>query len=183
MNVFKTLSILLLFTACTKSPKVAITEKSTEPQYFFDFDEVIHFRIDKITETLADSMFVSRDRNNEAKRKFRILYNYESYPSRLNDSTFLKELSALYKFQQKIPSSKMVQMSNIFSERKTRSETSTTCDPKFRDVLIFKKNGSLSGVAKICFQCGKHYIIGSKRNTLMFGQNREFEELKKLLEK
>ncbi|AWA31056.1 hypothetical protein HYN48_13715 [Flavobacterium magnum] len=176
MNAIKSLSIILLFTACTKS-----TPKIAESTAFFNFDEVIHYKLDNNVETEA----ISRARNEDPNvpKIFRIFWSFSNYPARLNDSAFFKDLDKMYINEGKISADKLPEISDIFSERKVESITSTTCEPMYRDILIFKKNGIVTGISKLCFQCGEHYMIGAKRNTEMFGQNGEFQRLENLFKK
>ncbi len=56
------------------------------------------------------------------------------------------------------------------------------CLPVFRDILIFKKRHKVIGIVKICFGCEKAVIVGSQANTIGFGQDGDFQKLKKLLD-
>ncbi len=59
------------------------------------------------------------------------------------------------------------------------------CAPEYRDILIFKKNEKISGVAKICLSCSQFYLISSKKeiSTDNFGTEEEYKSLKKLFSK
>jgi hypothetical protein len=64
-----------------------------------------------------------------------------------------------------------------FKEYDTTSLSYTRCSPTFRDVLVFKKDDSIVGFAKICFGCRKIVLIGCEPPSAHFGQKGEYEKL------
>ena len=104
------------------------------------------------------------------------------YPEKLIDHTFFKKLSQNYTLENIEPKLND-SISGIYSEKYSGEGLFPACDPFYRDILIFKKENKIVGISKICFECGLHWTIGSKRNVLLFGQKGDFEKLEKMLSK
>lgn len=85
-------------------------------------------------------------------------------------------------FQKKeINKSKFTQMNKIFVEKTFNDGINYACIPFFRDILIFKKQGKVIGIAKICFDCHQFRIIGPEANTDNFGMDDDYEKLGNIL--
>lgn len=103
------------------------------------------------------------------------------FPQNLNQIDFLKSMDKIGYNKKEIPKSKFPEIDKIFIE-KTVSESSTyACIAVYRDILIFKNKGKIIGIAKICFSCHQHIIIGTKINDENFGQNGDYKKLKVIL--
>ena len=105
----------------------------------------------------------------------------DSYPKSLDDKWFFEKIEKYYPRKQKIERSSLKELSNIFTERKEKKTIFGACDPVYRNIFIFKKEGKVVGISKICFGCLEEYTIGTKRNTENFGSHKEYEKLKKLV--
>jgi hypothetical protein len=57
----------------------------------------------------------------------------------------------------------------------------TECSPVYRDILIFKKDKKITGIAQICFSCDQFYFVGNVIKSEGFGQYEELRKLKKVL--
>lgn len=55
------------------------------------------------------------------------------------------------------------------------------CIPIYRDILIFKKNNSVVGISKVCFDCNMNYTLGSKTDVEIYNNSNDYEKLEKLL--
>jgi hypothetical protein len=83
--------------------------------------------------------------------------------------------------KQMIPAAFHDSIDTIFSEKNPGNSWVAACEPIYKDILIFKQSNKIVGVAKLCFECRQHQIIGSVANTEMFGQDGDWEKLKMLL--
>ena len=64
-------------------------------------------------------------------------------------------------------------------------EMMKACAPEYRDILVFRKNNEISGIAKICLSCGQLYFISSKKEiqTENFGIEEEYKSLERVFKK
>jgi len=83
--------------------------------------------------------------------------------------------------KKEIPKKKFTEIDKIFTEKTINENSSYTCIPIYRDILVFKNIGKVIGIAKICFSCRQHRIIGTDLNNDNFGQNGDYEKLEALL--
>ncbi|MBB4805990.1 hypothetical protein HNP38_001262 [Chryseobacterium defluvii] len=84
-------------------------------------------------------------------------------------------------YKVRISESEFDGINNIFTEKTTTNNVYSKCMPVYRDILIFRKKGKPAGVAKICFTCGQNEIMGTFANTENFGQDGDYEKLRKIL--
>ncbi len=111
------------------------------------------------------------------KQQLKILQEYK-----LQDTSLVYQLKKLNFDKTEIPISKHEGLNNIFRYRKQEGDLLVrACSAEFRDILVFRKNTRIVGIAKICFSCHKSYFWKSLAPCGAFGQNGEFDELKALL--
>lgn len=155
-----------------------ISCKSKEEKTFFDFDSIEYYSLNKEKELIENN----RKSVNDSLYKS-IIYNY--FPSELNNAVFYKIVNSrgFSKFEL---SQKDVEYlrDDVFIEKFSLKifEMAKACAPEYRDILVFKKENKISGVAKICLGCSQFYIISSKKEiqTKNFGTETEFKSLEKL---
>lgn len=146
---------------------------------FFDFDESYVYQI---TEKESDLYSYSDSITPKIEKEEFNKISYESnYPKSLNDKMFFEKIEKFYPTKIKIEKNKLKELSEIFTERKEEKTLITACDPLYRNIFIFKKNGRVVGISKICFDCFMEQSIGTKQNTENFGSHNEYERLKKLV--
>jgi hypothetical protein len=102
-------------------------------------------------------------------------------PSDTSDLTFIDKLEAMGYTRNKIDESKFQAIDEIFTEKRVDEIFATACIQVYRDIFVFKKGNKVVGVAKVCFGCWGHHIVGTKSNTSAFGQNGDFDRLYKLI--
>lgn len=147
---------------------------------YFDFDQVDHYSI--IVSDL-EIMKINRDplRSKLDSLKSKIVgYNT---PVNMSDLSFIDKLEEMGFQKIAIDTSKFAVIKNIFTEKEFTSGESTSCEPYYRDILIFKKQNKVIGTAKLCFDCMKSQIHGTTANTENFGENGDFEKLIEVLKK
>lgn len=167
--------VLLLF--------LIISCKSKEEKMFFDFDSVEYYSLNKSKEEeMGENNSKSID-NGIFDKIF-----FDDYPDKLNSAVFNKTINSdgFTKFKL---SQKDVEYlrSDIFLEKPSLNilENVYACSPQYRDILVFKKNKEISGIAKICLSCRQFYLISSKKEiqTENFGTEEEYKSLEKLFQK
>lgn len=145
--------------------------------YYFDFDRIEHYKIIREIDYF--------DRNNEAIQithkdiLSELLFDFA--PKDLKGKIFLNTLEKVTTIKQDIPTSDFDEIREIFKEQNCSSVSVSSCIPVFRDIFIFYKNNDVVGIAKICFGCRYHHIIGTTSNTSNFGQCGNYEALQKIL--
>ena len=167
--------VLLLF--------LILSCKSKEEKKFFDFDNVEYFSLDKSKEDeMGENNSYSID-NGIFDKIF-----FDNYPEKVNNAIFYKTINSngFSKFELSKKDIEYLK-DDIFLEKSSLNmfENAYACAPQYRDVLVFKKNKEISGIAKICLSCRQFYIVSSKREiqTENFGTEEEYKALEKLFKK
>ncbi|QDW19431.1 hypothetical protein [Flavobacterium sp. KBS0721] len=157
--------------------------KSKEEKMFFDFDNVEYYSLYKNEEKEIIE-------NNRKGIKDSILNNilYSELPDKLDDNVFYKTINSNGFSKFELSQKDIEYLKNdVFLEKFSLNvfQLNKACAPEYRDILVFKKNNEISGIAKICFSCGQFYIISSKREIQVenFGTEEEYKSLEKLFKK
>lgn len=144
---------------------------------FFDFDELIHFQIEidenKLLEREEDNLTITERLQND-------LIIMEK-PEALSDTSFISQLEAIGFKKNIVSKKKFDRINNIFSVKQPKESVAYSCIAVFRDILVFKKNSKIVGIAKICFSCDQNRIVGTEMETINFGQDGDYNELHKIL--
>lgn len=166
--------VLLLF--------LLLSCKSKEEKKFFDFDSVEYYSLNKSKEEeMGENNSKSID-NGIFDKIF-----FDNYPEKVNNAIFYKTINS-HGFSKFELSQKDIEYirDEIFLEKSSVKmfENVYACAPQYRDILIFKKNKKISGIAKICLSCRQFYLISSKKEiqTENFGTEEDYKSLEKLFE-
>jgi hypothetical protein len=150
------LLLIFLFTSCTKitSPdknsegeKAAFTCKGDE----FTFDNVEAYSVS--FETL-DAVETKINQSDNDKFLLQIVNSFQHNNLKEVDSVKLIEIG----FAQKHIKEDYKYLCELFQEKYVYEDT-TACAAIFRDILLFKENQKLTGVAKICYSCGHSVVL------------------------
>jgi len=167
--------ILLLF--------VILSCKSKEEKLFFDFDSVEYYALNKNKE-------LEIKENNRTGKKDSILNNilYSESPDKLDSDVFYKTINSTGFSKSKLSEKDIQYLRNdVFVEKCSLKmfEMMKACAPEYRDILVFRKNNEISGIAKICLSCGQFYFISSKKEiqTENFGIEEEYKSLERVFKK
>ena len=147
---------------------------------FFTFDAIDYYKND-IDENTA--MNLSNLQNNSEFDKFKYDLIVGETPNNINNNNFTDNIIKVGFKKTEIESKDFQSITQLFSESPERDGLYFACIPIFRDILVFKKNEKVIGVAKICFGCNRNKIIASKANTSNFGQGKDYELLSLILNK
>lgn len=181
----------LLFLVCCKNPKKQVEESFTKEsklinkednlkagKSFFNFDSIEYYNID-IEENLAMALSELQDKSELDKLRYDIIIG--EVPKSIRNPNFINNLIKIGFKKSEIKSEDFKNISQLFSEKPEREGIYFACITIFRDILIFKKNKKVVGIAKICFDCNQNQIIGSESNIDNFGQGDDYEKLNTIL--
>ncbi|MCU7615714.1 hypothetical protein NZ698_00770 [Chryseobacterium sp. PBS4-4] len=143
---------------------------------FFNYDEIDHYKIE-IDD--ADDLYFDQNISSIDQLKYKVIY--QNTPENIDDLDFLNFLNEIGYLKQKINSTDFNNIDNIFIEKPEEEMMTAGCIAIFRDILVFKKNNEVTGVAKICFSCHKYQIVGTETNTDNFGSNNDYSQLADIL--
>jgi len=184
-TVIKVLSVGCLMTvlACNNHSN---TEKSIPPKTtyqvactpYFQFDKVDHYFLNMDHDKLWD-IEQKKIKTEKEKKQLELLIQYT--PDKLSDTTILKNIDKLDFVKKEISADKFTQINEIFCLRKHKDLYWLSCIAEYRDILVFKKENEIIGIAKICFSCDQNVITGTTLNTEEFGQSGDYKKLLHLL--
>lgn len=142
---------------------------STYNPFFEDFDQVHYYHLKDVS--LID--------HNKIKDSTAIKIIYDEFPEETRSEEFFSCLGDQRFIKSNLNEKDILTLKKVFTEKFAISITEKACAPLFRDILIFKKNNKTIGIAKICLECEKFYLVGNKvtSNIDSFGENNEFEDL------
>ena len=146
--------------------------------YYFDFDSLGYYtiEIDEIKLLEAEG-----NQNLTKMQKMQIDVIIGNMPENINDTLFIAELRKIGFKKEEILKKKYQEIKEIFREKSHKDSWATTCIAVYRDIIIFRRDGKIVGIAKICFDCGKNQILGTNVNTIGFGQSGDYSKLAKIL--
>jgi hypothetical protein len=180
MTRFYYLSIVLLFFSCGQLKVKKVPENKIADKLYFDFDKIVHYFLD-IDQDSVLAIHQNRDKSTRNQLLDNILVQYGK--ESVNDTAFLNSLDALPFKKVVIDPALFSKFRDLFKEKKHEFPVYAACSATWRDILIFKKSENTIGIAKLCFDCDRYYIVGASANTDEFGQSGDFKKLYKLLRK
>ena len=145
---------------------------------YFHFDEVDHYRIE-IHEAVVWAMEGNERRTPAESELLDVLIQYG--PDSLADTNYIARLESLGYTKRTLAPALVNQLEQIFCEREHPDFATAACVAIWRDILVFRNGGRVTGTAKLCFDCFRSNIDGSARNTHQFGGSGDFAKLHGLL--
>lgn len=177
-DLLTAIAIAFLTISCNTRPEV---EKPAEKPktiggHFFDFDEVFYYSgSNEITDAIFDKAPTS------LKDSISMDILIRDIPVSLKDVTAIAYLDSIGYEKIPVESAKLEALKEIFRDNGLVPMEDTSCLPMYRDIYVFKKQGTIIGIAKICHECEQSHIIGTKINTEGFGSAGEYDQLSKLI--
>jgi hypothetical protein len=136
--------VLFVIASCEKQPELK-------------WDEIDFYRI---SERANYELHAVETRGTDSKALEELVY-FNS-PDTLNELnvTVLKKKYTQYKMNE----NQIKEISKFFvhydsAVQKGSFTLTTFCDPVYRDILVFKKDQKIIGVAKVCFGCTQNYLL------------------------
>lgn len=154
------------------------SKESHVGKLFFDFDEIQHYKIE-IDESQIGVLYDLKSATIIDSMKNSIIL--DETPSSISDTSFIDYLETIGYRKSIIDKSIFNKINSIFIEKKTEEVLATSCIYIYRDIFIFRKKDKISGIAKICFECMAHHIVGTDKETHYFGQDGDYGRLQKLI--
>jgi len=146
---------------------------------FFQFDAIDYYNL-KIDEHTASNLLNTR-RTALDSIKYNLILDETS--ENISDDHFLNNLDKVGYKKSEIDPSDFQNLTNLFSERSERDRLNFDCFPTFRNILVFKKDDKVIGVAKLDVNCNKYKIIGTTAHIETFGQGKDYEILSLIFNK
>ena len=167
--------LLALLFSCNSSKN---NSENKDGDYFFDFDELVHYRIEIDENVLLEK---EDDQNISPEEQLQIDLIIMDEPNSIVDTSFIAELENIGFEKKQIEKDQFEKINEIFREKEVDEAIAYSCIAVYRDILIFKKNNKITGMAKICFSCDQNRIYGTSANTINFGQEGDYGKLNKIL--
>ncbi|MBC7424924.1 MAG: hypothetical protein H7321_00195 [Bacteroidia bacterium] len=172
------LTFILTISSCSYYDEKQKQPGERECRPFFFYDKIEHYRI-TVSEGKIWDLESNENRTPEEDKYLEMLSRY--FPDELEDTMILKDLEKFGYKKALVSREKFDKIDEIFCSRYNRDDDKYSCLTVFRDILIFKKENEIIGVAKVCFNCGQNHIIGTNNETLYFGNNGDYDRLYELL--
>lgn len=175
----------MTFWACnsTTQNKSETTDKSRSTnkvigKKFFAYDAIDYYTID-FDESKISDLYDNRSKSEVDSFKLGVILG--NIPSSISDLDFIEKLAKIGYKKIQIDKSKYDSIDNVFSEKAVTDYLALSCIKVYRDILIFKKEDKVVGTVKVCFDCWANQIKGTIANTENFGQDGDYDKLKKIL--
>jgi len=147
---------------------------------FFDYEVIEHYYNPMPDDVMSQGRYVKA----EYEKKYAIArYNI---PKDISDTAFIDDLTYFGYRKRYMKPTKFRELNKIICNNESdpnprhRSRCDYCCG-NYTDIFVFKKDDSITGIAKISFDGRRAYFVGAQVNTEHFGCNREFEKLKSIL--
>lgn len=161
--------------SCNSNSNSTISKSKKQLKRYFNFDFVEHYNIAITDETLYKS-------NVSAPKLKRIeAIIIDNAINSLSDTGVLSELNGLGFNRQELEQIKFDSLNIIFSEHQYDEMSETACEAVYRDILVFKKDNKITGIAKICFTCNQCDIINENKGVFLKIPYQYYPNLKVLL--
>jgi hypothetical protein len=166
--------LVILLYSCNENKKAT----SNLDQPFFQFDQIEYYHTPIAKDSLL-AIEMKQDKSKKEQALLQILIG--NVPVSIKDTLFIKNMEIL-NFKKYILDPKIYsKISHLFSFREASQPVVAKNNAKYLDVLIFRKNNNIIGMAKVSFEGLKHQMIGERYNDSKFGQSGEYKELENIL--
>jgi hypothetical protein len=167
-------------TSATKS-KQNIQQKQyhiIKGKKFFNYDKIDYYHSNFDSK---NSLELLDSEPNSLLDSIKVAVLFGETPESINDTSCINQLTKVGYTKQNINKEKFSKIDSIFIEKTTTTNDGTNCVYIYRDILIFKKQNKIIGIAKICFSCFGNRIVGAKANKINFGQDGDYDKLKSII--
>lgn len=144
--------------------------------YNFDFDEVIYYQNDKLTEKKVLKIHKKKKKNHRNK----LLLKFSWFNSvSLTDTIEFANLKTIGYNKIDFSKSKYEVLKEYFSSEHDYSELACMSNSIFKDILVLRKNNQTTHIIKICVVCQEAKIVDNEGHRSMFIA--DYEYLEKIL--
>jgi hypothetical protein len=174
MKHIPTFLLVFLLFSCNQNAKTT----GNQDLPFFHFDQIEYYHKD-ISKKELQRIETKEDKTRKEQALLQILTG--NVPVSIKDTLFIKNMEILGFEKDTINNKLNPEISHLFSFREVSKPVTSPLNPEFCDVLIFRRNARIIGMAKVSFDGLKHQMIGERYNDSNFGQSGEYKELEKIL--
>lgn len=150
-------------------------------RHYFTFDDIQHYSIEIEISDIFDDLDDLEAGDISMEGQLRLDVVFGKRPLGVEDYSLLDSLELIGFKKQALTRDKYDEINELFRTKDHEEIVSLACEPIFRDLLIFRNQGEISGMAKICFECLQHQIHGTTLDTRDFGQSGDYGKLENLL--
>lgn len=150
-----------------------------EPEQLFMFDEIQHYHKDILWNNYFE---IKKEQDQKNKSEIFSEVVIGDLPNSLDDKEFLLFLKNFYSKPISLDSQKFKAIGEIYSNGEHEDGFETSCEPMYRDILVFKFKGKITGISKLCFECWKQHTIGEKPNSGDLLTSTDISKLKAILQ-
>lgn len=185
------LILILVFVCCNNSNKTVVKKEKVVDDFhavewierkefkpFFTSDKIDHYYL-KISDNSLLNVLKGDTIVKDQKKLSMILSGY--YPDSISRPNFESDLLRYTFIKTELSKEKRKDVEKIFTQKDSIQMTFSGCIPMYRDIFIFKRNDSITGIAKICFGCGMAHFYGSEVDTEGFGTRFELKKLENII--
>lgn len=179
--------LALLLSSCHSTPAKKIVPPPSITQLpkadsnqFFDYDALERYVFNGDEDEIFD---LNNKKHHSVMESFKLDVLMGARPDSVPGLGFIDSLVKTGFVRSMIDPSKFPEINKIFTYKPSTEHEFTECLFLYANILVFKKNNKIVGVAKICFHCMENLIRGTKLNTENFGQNGDYARLKKILDR
>lgn len=174
----KPILFFLLITLLTNCRSISKTDYTEGGKPFFEYDTIDHY-CNNIDETESPELFDNYEASPDDSIRTSVITG--NTPTDLNDLGFIDKLEAFGYHKQSLSPALFKTIDSVFVEKVPGDVVAYACIYVYRDILVFKKKGKITGTAKICFHCNGYQFNGTDANTQSFGQEGDYKRLEKAL--
>ncbi|MNE34171.1 hypothetical protein D3C80_1278810 [compost metagenome] len=157
MKYFFVLSMYLLLLSCNDRSAQKMTESDIvkkEVKHFFDYDEIDYYQNFLDKEGVIGIFNNSRRSPEDSFKLMIFMYNV---PRSESDTAFISYLDDMGYRMRKLHPNKFPAVDSLLAGM-IENQAAAACIRKYRDILIFRKNGAITGTAKFCFECSSNQV-------------------------
>jgi hypothetical protein len=155
---------------------ISIGDSLNQNNLFFDYEVIEHYSNPNPNIT----QFAGRFETDEEHRKRMVVF--ANMPLELKDTAFIDELRSFGYRRKYVKPTKFRELNKLFCHKEYDDLSVRRCSAVYTDILIFRKENRIVGIAKLDFVGCQFYFVGALVETKNFGRAGEFLELKKILE-
>lgn len=157
---------------------IAISDTLSNTKLFFDYEVIEHYYNPMPDYVMSQGRYVKA----EYEKKYAIArYNI---PKDISDTAFIDDLTYFGYRKRYMKPTKFRELNKLICNNDSGAIHRYRCGSYYSyytDIFVFKKDDSITGIAKFSFNGYRAYFVGSQVDTDHFGCNREFEKLKAIL--
>ncbi|MEX0995670.1 MAG: hypothetical protein WDZ45_01320 [Flavobacteriaceae bacterium] len=160
--------VLILMSACKQQDRKPVLE----------FDQAMHYNI-QIEDQVLFEIASQGTLTNKEQLKIDVLVNKK--PQNISDTLFIKDLMEIGFTKNTVAIDKLSELRSVFSNPNEQKTEMNECVKIYRDILVFKTNNQITGMAKVCFECRDVQMVNLNPNSIKSLSDYDYNRLSELL--